>query len=169
GDARSRGGRGLRREYHRRAVEGVLRSAAAGVDPTVAADGRGAGRGGGADHRGGQRRRGGPAGRRGDGVRAVRGVRESGGSGVKVSDAEIVAAIGRLARATGVFAEPGAAAALAGLLKLCEAGAIAAHERVVIVLTGNGLKDVETARRAAPEPLRVESPRVRPIAQTLAR
>lgn len=103
-----------------------------------------------------------------DGARAVRAVRESGGAGVKVSDAEIVAAIGRLARATGVFAEPGAAAAFAGFVKMCEGGGIGADERVVVVITGNGLKDVETARRAAPAPLRVESPRMMPIEQIVA-
>jgi threonine synthase len=42
-------------------------------------------------------------------------IRSSGGGGVTVSDEAIVQAIGELARHTGVFAEPAAAAALAGL------------------------------------------------------
>jgi threonine synthase len=54
-----------------------------------------------------------------------------------------------------VFAEPAAAASFAGLVKLCDAGALAADERVLLMLTGNGLKDIESARRAVPEPLRV--------------
>jgi threonine synthase len=37
---------------------------------------------------------------------------ESGGGGITVTDEEILSAIGRLARETGVFAEPGAAACL---------------------------------------------------------
>jgi threonine synthase len=41
------------------------------------------------------------------------------------------------------------------LLKLCDAGAVAADERVLLVITGNGLKDIDSARRAVSEPLRV--------------
>ncbi|HJQ27594.1 MAG TPA: threonine synthase [Blastocatellia bacterium] len=86
---------------------------------------------------------------------AVRAIQDSGGRGVKVTDDEILAAIGRLARATGVFAEPAAAASFAALVKMSEAGALAADERVLLVMTGSGLKDIESARRAVGEPLRV--------------
>ena len=86
---------------------------------------------------------------------AVRAICDSGGRGVKVTDDEMLAAIARLARTTGVFAEPAAAASFAALVKLCEAGALAADERVLLVITGSGLKDTESARRAAGEPLRV--------------
>jgi threonine synthase len=88
-----------------------------------------------------------------DATRAVRAIRDSGGCGVKVSDEEIIAAIGRLARSTGVFVEPAAAAAYAGFVKHCENGAIKPDERALLMLTGNGLKDVEAARRASSEPL----------------
>ncbi|HKQ06760.1 MAG TPA: threonine synthase [Blastocatellia bacterium] len=90
-----------------------------------------------------------------DGRAAVRAIRESGGCGVKVTDDEMLAAMARLARATGVFAEPAATASFAGLVKLCDAGTVAADERVLLVITGNGLKDIESARRAVSEPLRV--------------
>jgi len=90
-----------------------------------------------------------------DATKAIRAIRESGGCGVKVSDDEIVAAIARLAQATGVFVEPAAAASFAGLLKMCENGAIKSDERVLLLLTGNGLKDIDAARRAVKEPLRV--------------
>ena len=50
-----------------------------------------------------------------DGEAAVRAIRESGGFGVTVPDAAILAAIGELARGSGVFAEPAAAASWAGL------------------------------------------------------
>ena len=90
-----------------------------------------------------------------DGTMAVRAIRDSGGSGVKVSDDEIITAIPALARETGVFAEPAAAAAYAGFMKLCESGAIKSDDCVLVVLTGNGLKDVDTARRAVSEPIRV--------------
>ncbi len=91
-----------------------------------------------------------------DATRAIRAMRESGGGGVKVSDDEIVTAIGRLARATGIFAEPGAAAAFAGLIKLRRGGEIKSDERVLLLITGSGLKDIKTARRAVGEPLRVK-------------
>lgn len=90
-----------------------------------------------------------------DGTMAVRAIRESGGTGVKVSDEEIIAAIPTLARETGVFAEPAAAAAYAGFVKACESGGIKSDERVLLMLTGNGLKDIDTARRAVKEPMRV--------------
>lgn len=90
-----------------------------------------------------------------DGRAAVRAIQDSGGRGVKVTDDEILSAIARLARTSGVFAEPAAAASFAGLVKLCEAGALREDERVLLMITGNGLKDVESARRAAGAPLRV--------------
>jgi threonine synthase len=90
-----------------------------------------------------------------DATKAIRAIRESGGCGVKVSDDEIIAAIGNLARATGVFAEPAAAAAFAGFIKQRESGALEPDERVLLMLTGNGLKDIQAARRAVGEPLRI--------------
>lgn len=90
-----------------------------------------------------------------DGTLAVRAIRDSGGHGLKVSDEEIVAAIPTLARETGVFAEPAAAAAYAGFVKACRTGGIKSDERVLLMLTGNGLKDIDTARRAVKEPMRV--------------
>lgn len=91
-----------------------------------------------------------------DGTRAMRAMLDSQGGAVKVSDEEIIAAIPRLARATGIFAEPGAAAAFAGFVKLRESGAIKSDESVAIVITGSGLKDINTARRAVGEPLRIQ-------------
>jgi len=91
-----------------------------------------------------------------DGTRALRAMRDSGGGAIAVSDEEIIAAIPRLARATGVFAEPGAAAAFAGFVKLREQGVIQSDERVVLISTGSGLKDINTARRSVGEPLRVQ-------------
>jgi threonine synthase len=90
-----------------------------------------------------------------DATMAIRAIKESGGRGVKVSDEEIIAAISTLARETGVFAEPAAAAAYAGFVKACESGGLKSAERVLLMLTGNGLKDIDTARRAVNEPLRV--------------
>ncbi len=91
-----------------------------------------------------------------DATKAVRAIRESGGCGVKVTDAEIVAAIGRLARSAGTFVEPAAAAAFAGLVKMSAAGRLDPRERVLLMLTGNGLKDVNAARTLLRDPLRIQ-------------
>jgi threonine synthase len=69
----------------------------------------------------------------------LRAVRESGGSIVAVSEEEIAAALGTLAR-QGLYVEPTSAAAAAGLSRLVAAAAIGANERTVQVLTGSGLK-----------------------------
>jgi threonine synthase len=90
-----------------------------------------------------------------DATKAIRAIRQSNGCGVKVSDDEIISAIGSLARESGVFAEPAGAAPFAGLLKMCERGEIGPDDRVLLVITGNGLKDIDAARRAVKEPMRV--------------
>jgi threonine synthase len=77
-------------------------------------------------------------------------IRASDGGGVTVSDDAILAAISRLAGATGVFAEPAGAAALAGLETALEEGLVDRDERVVLIITGSGLKDVDAAARALP-------------------
>ncbi len=87
-----------------------------------------------------------------DRVKAMRAVRESGGAFLRVTDAEILSAIPTLAQLSGVFAEPAAAAAYAGLVRAVEAGTIDTHERVVVLVTGSGLKDVPAAARAVDQP-----------------
>lgn len=62
-------------------------------------------------------------------------LRENGGSAVAVSDAEILDAVGLMARTAGIFPAPEGAAALAGLLRLVSQGTIGASDRVVIVNT----------------------------------
>jgi threonine synthase len=83
---------------------------------------------------------------------ALREVRLSHGGGVIASDAAIVAAIGTLARTAGVFAEPAAAASLAGLLVALDEGLVDRDERVVLLVTGTGLKDVPAAARGVSIP-----------------
>ncbi len=82
-------------------------------------------------------------------------IRDSGGAGVAVSDQAIITAIGDLARLTGVFAEPAAAAALAGLRVAQKRGLVAADDRIVLLITGTGLKDIDAAARSLspPEPI----------------
>ena len=70
---------------------------------------------------------------------------ESNGKIESVTDAEILNAFTLLARTEGVFAEPGSCASIAGVIQQCENGSIKPGSKVVAVLTGNGLKDPETA------------------------
>ena len=88
-----------------------------------------------------------------DGLAAVRAVIESGGEAVTVTDGEILAAIGELASMSGVFAEPSAAATWAAAKKLAATGQIGKDEGVVLLITGNGLKDVGAVRVGEPEPI----------------
>jgi threonine synthase len=90
-----------------------------------------------------------------DGLAAVRAVVESGGAAATVADEDILAAIPEMARLAGVFAEPAAACAWAGIRKAAREGWISPEETVVCLSTGNGLKDVASARKVAGEPLRV--------------
>jgi len=84
-----------------------------------------------------------------DQVKALRAVRESAGTFVVVSDEAILAAMSALASRLGLFAEPAAAAAFAGVRQGVLDGVIATDEEVVVVVTGHGLKDIAAARRAA--------------------
>jgi threonine synthase len=87
-----------------------------------------------------------------DRIKAMRAVVETDGAFVSVTDEEILAAIPTLARDAGVFAEPAGAAAYAGLVKAVAAGAVAAQEQVVVLATGNGLKDVGSAIKSVGQP-----------------
>jgi threonine synthase len=86
-----------------------------------------------------------------DRLKAMSAVIATGGAFVTVSDEQILAAIPDLARGSGVFAEPAAAASLAGLRAALGDGLVGPGDRVVVVSTGSGLKDVAAARRAAEE------------------
>ena len=88
-----------------------------------------------------------------DGLAAVRAVIESGGEAVTISDGEILAAIGELAGTTGVFAEPAAAAPWAAAKRLAGDGRIGGDENVVLLITGNGLKDVAAVPVGKPTPV----------------
>jgi threonine synthase len=91
-----------------------------------------------------------------DRIKALAAVRETGGAFVKVSDDEILAAIPTLAQRAGVFAEPAGAASLAGLVKAMSDGLVNPDECIVVLATGNGLKDIASARRAVGEPFVID-------------
>jgi threonine synthase len=90
-----------------------------------------------------------------DRAKALRAVRETEGAFIAVEDSAIVNAIPRLARSTGVFAEPAAAAVYAGLESAVQSKIVGPDENVVLLITGNGLKDVKRAQESVAGGLRV--------------
>jgi threonine synthase len=81
--------------------------------------------------------------------KGMQAVTESGGAFVAVSDEAILQSIPMLARKVGVFGEPAGVAGAAGVRKAVESGIINRDETVAIIMTGNGLKDIQSAIRAA--------------------
>ena len=73
----------------------------------------------------------------------------SGGLIEAVTDERILAAHRILSREVGVFVEPASAAGAAGILMLAEQGRVPAGARIVITVTGHGLKDPQWALRTA--------------------
>ena len=84
--------------------------------------------------------------------KAVLAVAESGGAMINVSDEEILEAMRSTGRLTGIFAEPAAATAVAGLRRAVAEGVVGRRASVVAIITGNGLKDVQSARPAVTQP-----------------
>ncbi|MEL7564640.1 MAG: threonine synthase [Dehalobacterium sp.] len=88
--------------------------------------------------------------------KALNAVRQSGGTMIAVSDEAILDSMRELGRTSGIFGEPAGVTGTAGLKALVEKGVIGADEKVVSIVTGNGLKDVQTAIKAVGEPIKVE-------------
>jgi threonine synthase len=84
--------------------------------------------------------------------KAVLAVRESGGIMVNVADDAILDAIRYTGRLAGIFAEPAAATAVAGLRRAVADGIVGRRASAVALVTGNGLKDVQSAHAAAGRP-----------------
>lgn len=84
--------------------------------------------------------------------KAVLAVRESGGTMINVSDEEILEAMRYCGRLTGIFAEPAAATAIAGLKRAVENGIVTRRSSAVAVISGNGLKDIRSAQQAVGKP-----------------
>jgi threonine synthase len=81
-----------------------------------------------------------------DGPYALDTARDTGGSIEAVTDDEIRAGIRLLAETTGIFTETAGGVTTATLAKLAGAGAIRPGERVVLVITGDGLKTLDAVR-----------------------
>lgn len=87
--------------------------------------------------------------------KAADAVRESGGTMLNVSDDEILEAMRDTGRLAGVFAEPAAATAVAGLRRALADGVIGKNASAIALITGNGLKDIQSARAAAGQPFEI--------------
>jgi len=70
-------------------------------------------------------------------------IRESGGTALTVTDAELIKAVGEIGAAEGIFAAPEGAACLPALRKLIDQGLVQAGETVVLFNTGSGIKYLE--------------------------
>ncbi len=88
--------------------------------------------------------------------RAIQQIKASRGDMIAVSDDEILDAMRLTAKLGGVFGEPAGVAGVAGLKKAIAEGIVPGDDSAVVVITGNGLKDVESAKRAAGQPLEIE-------------
>ena len=87
--------------------------------------------------------------------KAIHAINEAHGELVPVGDDEILDAM-RMAGRQGVFAEPAAAASLAAVVTAIESQIIGPNERVLVMVTGSGLKDTKNAIRAGGKPTPVE-------------
>ncbi len=96
-----------------------------------------------------------------DGVRAVRAAKETNGTYITVSDAEILYAIAKLGT-QGIFAEPAGATAYAGVVKAAASGVVGSEDPILVLNTGSGLKDVRAAMQAV-----VEAPIIEPTLEAL--
>jgi len=82
-----------------------------------------------------------------DGLRALRAATQTGGRYLTITDQHILTAIARLGR-EGIFIEPAAATAYAGLESAIKQGLFDASDPVLVMLTGSGLKDIKAAIQA---------------------
>jgi len=80
-----------------------------------------------------------------DGFRALRAVRQTGGSVVLAKESQLAEATALLARTAGLFAEPASVVTVAAVPELLAAGVLRRGDRVVLVNTGHGLKDLSVA------------------------
>ncbi|HMP71795.1 MAG TPA: threonine synthase [Kiritimatiellia bacterium] len=101
-----------------------------------------------------------------DGLAAVRAVLETGGEAVAVADEAILDAERELASVAGIFTEPASATAWAGIKALAASGRLDPDERMVCLLTGNGLKDAGKIAGRLPE-LPVIDPEVTAVERVL--
>src|SRR5581483_6967810 len=87
--------------------------------------------------------------------KAVLAGRVSGGTMINVAEEEILDAMRYTGRLAGISAEPAAATAVAGLRRAIADGIVARRASAVAIITGNGLKDTQSAKTAVCEPFEI--------------
>jgi threonine synthase len=92
-----------------------------------------------------------------DGYYVWHAIKDSQGWGESATDDEIVDAIQLLARTEGIWTEPAGGTTLAAAIKLIQQGRIPRDESIVISVTGNGLKTLETVEGVLPPPAVIEA------------
>jgi threonine synthase len=103
-----------------------------------------------------------------NGVMALRDLYRWEGRMVTVTDEEILEAMRILGQESGVFGEPAGVASLAGLIKALREGMVEKKDKVVVIITGNGLKDVSAALHAVSMPEAID-PTLESVEQALKR
>jgi threonine synthase len=93
-----------------------------------------------------------------DGYHALDAVRETRGGIAAVTDDEIVEGIRLLARTEGIFGETAAGVTVASLKRLAEEGVVRPDERVVLYVTGHGLKTLDAVAGPGSGPTAVIAP-----------
>lgn len=91
-----------------------------------------------------------------NGRKAIKAVRSSGGTFILVTDDDIRDGMRWLGRNSGVFGEPAAGAAVAGMRMAVAQGIIQPSDSVVCMVTGSGLKDPKNAIEAVEAPIQVD-------------
>lgn len=99
--------------------------------------------------------------------RALKQIKLSSGEMVAVSDDEILEAMRATARIGAVFGEPAGVTGVAGLKKAIEEGIIRKNESALCIITGNGLKDIQSAKQAVGKALDVK-PTLASLAEILS-
>ncbi|WP_309493060.1 threonine synthase [Candidatus Hecatella orcuttiae] len=82
----------------------------------------------------------------------LKALRETGGLSETIKDQQIVEAASWIAKIEGLFVEPSSAASVAGTKKMLDEGLIDKNDRVLCMLTGSGLKTVETYSKMVKKP-----------------
>ena len=98
---------------------------------------------------------------------ATNAVKESNGHIGKVTDEEILSSYKLVARSEGIFAEPACAAPLAGLIHCIRDGKIPIGSKIVVTLTGHGLKDPDNAINVAGAEPKVIPPQLDAVKRVL--
>jgi threonine synthase len=90
-------------------------------------------------------------------IKGIQAVKKTDGTYVKVSDNEIMDSMKLLGEKEGIFAEPAAAACLAGFIKARRKNIINKDDSIAVIITGNGLKDTKNALKVIGEPILLDA------------